>query len=418
MCFLFSSTEKTSTKPLKTLYQLISIMNLREEALKLHRINKGKLAVKSKVAVKTKDDLSLVYTPGVAEVCKEIAANKSLVYDYTMKSNSVAVVTDGSAVLGLGNIGAEASLPVMEGKCILFKELANIDAFPICLKTQDEKEIINIVKNIAPAFGGINLEDISAPRCFTIENELLNIGIPVMHDDQHGSAIVVLAALINAAKVVKKNIEDLKVVINGAGAAGMATAKLLTCLGIDKKICTSVKELVLCDSKGIIYDDRPDLNEFKKQMAKVTNKAKRKGTVKDALHEADVFIGLSRANLLTSNDLKPMNKNAIVFAMANPTPEISFEEASKVAKVVGTGRSDYPNQINNSLAFPGLFRGALDAKATKINNEMKVAAAHAIANCIKPTKDRVLPYTLDKFVVPKVAEAVRKAAIETDVVRK
>ncbi|MBI4452582.1 NADP-dependent malic enzyme, partial [Candidatus Woesearchaeota archaeon] len=373
-------------------------MNLKEEALKLHRVNKGKLAVKSKVAVKTKEDLSLVYTPGVAEVCKEIAANKSTVYDYTMKSNSVAVVSDGSAVLGLGDIGAEASLPVMEGKCILFKELAGIDAFPICLKTQDDKEIISIVKNIAPAFGGINLEDISAPRCFTIENELQHIGIPVMHDDQHGSAIVVLAALINAAKVVNKDIENLKVVINGAGAAGTATAKLLTCLNIDKKICTCVRELVLCDSKGIIYDGRPDLNEFKRQMAKMTNRSKRQGTLKNALEGADAFIGLSRGNLLNAEDLRAMNKDAIVFAMANPTPEISFDEAIKVAKVVGTGRSDFPNQINNSLAFPGLFRGALDAKATKINSEMKIAAAHAIANCVKPTKDNVLPYTLDKIV--------------------
>ncbi len=392
-------------------------MDLKEEALKLHKDNKGKLAVKSKVEVKTKHDLSLVYTPGVAEVCREIAANKSAVYDYTMKSNSVAVVTDGSAVLGLGDIGAEASLPVMEGKCVLFKELAGIDAFPLCLRTQDEKEIVSIVKNIAPAFGGINLEDISAPRCFTIEEQLLNIGIPVMHDDQHGSAIVVLAALINAAKAVKKEIGDLKVVINGAGAAGMATAKLLTCLGIDKKICTCVKELALCDSKGIIYDGRPDLNAFKKQMAKITNKSKRQGTLRNALEDADAFIGLSRGNLLTGEDLKVMNKGAIVFAMANPTPEISFDEAIKVATVVGTGRSDFPNQINNSLAFPGLFRGALDAKATKINSEMKIAAAHAIANCVNPTKDKVLPYTLDKVVVPKVAEAVKKAAIETGVVR-
>lgn len=393
-------------------------MGIREEALKLHKLNKGKLAAKSKVTVKTKEDLSLVYTPGVAEVCKEIAANKSTVYDYTMKGNSVVVITDGSAVLGLGNIGAEAALPVMEGKCVLFKELADIDAFPICLKTQDDKEIINIVKNVAPAFGGINLEDIAAPRCFTIEESLLNIGIPVMHDDQHGSAIVILAALINAVKVVNKNIEDLKVVINGAGAAGIATAKLLLCLGIDKNICTSVKEIVLCDSKGIIYDGRPDLNEFKKQLAKVTNKSKRQGTVKEALEGADAFIGVSRANLLTADDLKKMNKNAIVFAMANPIPEIMPQEASKVATVVGTGRSDFQNQINNSLAFPGVFRGTFDAKATKINNEMKIAAAHAIASCVKPTKDKILPYTLDKIVVPKVAEAVRKAAIETGVVRK
>ena len=392
-------------------------MNLREEALRLHRVHKGKLATKSKVSVNTKEDLSLVYTPGVAEVCREIAANKNSVYEYTMKANSVAVVTDGSAVLGLGNIGAEASLPVMEGKCVLFKELADIDAFPICLKTQNDREIINIVKNIFPAFGGINLEDISAPRCFTIEEELLNIGIPVMHDDQHGSAIVILAALMNAAKVVGKRIDDLKVVINGAGAAGTGVTKLLLCLGIDKNICTSVREIVLCDSKGIIYDGRADLNEFKAQLAKVTNRSKRKGTLNDALEGADAFIGVSTANLLNSDDLRNMNKDAIVFAMANPIPEIMFDEASKVAAVVGTGRSDFPNQINNSLAFPGVFRGALDAKATMINNEMKIAAAHALANCINPTKDNILPYTLDKQVVPKVAEAVRKAAVESGVVR-
>ena len=393
-------------------------MNLKEEALKLHRLNKGKLATASKVKVATKEDLSLVYTPGVADVCREIAANKSSVYEYTMKSNSVAVVTDGSAVLGLGNIGAEASLPVMEGKCVLFKELADIDAFPICLKTQDDKEIINIVKNISPAFGGINLEDISAPRCFIIEEQLLDIGIPVMHDDQHGSAIVILAALINAAKVVNKNIDTLKVVINGAGAAGIATAKLLLCLDIDKKICTSVREIVLCDSKGIIYDGRPDLNEFKKQLAKITNRSRRKGALRDALEGADVFIGVSTGNLLKADDLRKMNENAIIFAMANPVPEIMPGEASKVAAIVGTGRSDFPNQINNSLAFPGVFRGALDAKATKINNEMKIAAAHALANCVKPTKENILPYTLDKQIVPKIAEAVRKAAIETNVVRK
>ena len=392
-------------------------MNLKEEALKLHKLNHGKLATKSKVKVATKEDLSLVYTPGVAEVCREIAANPKSVYDYTFKSNSVAVVTDGSAVLGLGNIGAEASLPVMEGKCVLFKELANIDAFPICIKTQNDREIISIVKNIAPAFGGINLEDIAAPRCFKIEEELLNIGIPVMHDDQHGSAIVLLAALMNAAKVVGKRIEDLKVVINGAGAAGTAITKLLLCLGIDKSICTSVREIVVCDSKGIIYDGRADLNEFKAQLAKITNRTKRIGTLKDALMGADAFIGVSTANLLNADDLRKMSKDAIVFAMANPVPEIMYDEAKKVATVVGTGRSDFPNQINNSLAFPGVFRGALDAKATMINSEMKIAAAHALANCISPTKDNILPYTLDRQVVPKVAEAVKKAAIETKVVR-
>ncbi|MBS3105309.1 NADP-dependent malic enzyme [Candidatus Woesearchaeota archaeon] len=393
-------------------------MNLKEEALKLHKLNHGKLATKSKVKVATKDDLSLVYTPGVAEVCREIAANKSSVYDYTMKANSVAVVTDGSAVLGLGNIGAEASLPVMEGKCVLFKELANIDAFPICLATQNDKEIISMVKNIAPAFGGINLEDIAAPRCFKIEEELLNIGIPVMHDDQHGTAIVILAALLNSVKVVYKRIEDLKIVISGAGAAGTAVTKLLLCLEIDKNICTSVKEIVVCDSKGIIYDGRADLNEFKAQIARISNRSRRKGTLKDALAGADVFIGVSTGRLLNADDLRKMNKNSIVFAMANPVPEIMPDEANKVAAVVGTGRSDFPNQINNSLAFPGVFRGALDAKATMINNEMKIAAAHALANCVKPTKDNILPYTLDKDVVLKVAEAVKKAAIESGVVRK
>lgn len=394
-------------------------MDIREEALKLHKDNKGKLATKAKVKVETKEDLSLVYTPGVAEVCREIAKDKKLVFDYTMKSNSVAIVTDGSAVLGLGNIGAEASLPVMEGKSILFKELAGIDAFPICLQTQDENEIINIVKNIATGFGGINLEDIAAPKCFKIEQELQNIGIPVMHDDQHGSAIAILAALINATKVAGKRIDDLKVVISGAGAAGGAVTKLLLCLGIDKKICTSVREIIVCDTKGIIYEGRSDLNDFKKQLAKVTNASKRKGTLKDALAGADAFIGVSGANVIDANDVSKMNKNSIVFAMANPVPEIYPEEALKGgAWIVGTGRSDFLNQINNSLAFPGVFRGALDAKAYTINDKMKIAAAHAIADCVKPARDKILPYTLDRNVVPKVAEAVRKAAIESGVVRK
>ena len=392
-------------------------MELKEEALKLHKDNKGKLATKSKVSVTTKEDLSLVYTPGVAEVCKEIAANPKSVYDYTMKANSVAGVTDGSAVLGLGNIGAEASMPVMEGKSILFKELAGIDAFPICVKNQNDDEIINLVKNISPVFGGINLEDIKAPRCFKIEEELLNIGIPVMHDDQHGTAIVVLAALINASKVVGKKIEDLKVVFNGAGAAGTAVAKLLLCIDVDEKICTRVKEVILCDSKGIIYNGREDLNDFKQQMSKITNPENKKGTLKDALEGADVFIGVSKGDLLTADDLRVMNKDAIIFAMANPVPEIMPDEAEKVATIVGTGRSDFKNQINNSLAFPGVFRGALDAKATKINNEMKIAAAEAIASCVEPTKDNILPYTLDKNVVAKVAEAVAKMAKETGVCR-
>jgi len=392
-------------------------MGLKEEALKLHKESKGKLATKSKVEVKTKEDLSLVYTPGVAEVCKEIAANPKTVYDYTIKSNSVAVVSDGSSVLGLKNIGAEASLPVMEGKCVLFKELANIDAFPICIKNQNDDEIINIVKNIAPVFGAVNLEDIAAPRCFKIEEALQDIGIPVMHDDQHGTAVVVLAALVNAAKVVGKKLEELRIVVNGVGAAGTAVTNLLLCIGIDKKICSSVKEIVLCDSKGIIYDGRPDLNGVKKALAKITNDENKKGTLKDALKGADVFIGVSTGNLLTADDLKVMNKDAIVFAMANPNPEIIPSEARKVAAVVGTGRSDFPNQVNNSLGFPGIFRGALDAKATKINNEMKIAAAKALAGCVEPTKENLMPYTLDKNVVPAVAEAVAKVAKETGVCR-
>jgi malate dehydrogenase (oxaloacetate-decarboxylating) len=305
----------------------------------------------------------------------------------------------------------------MEGKCVLFKELANIDAFPICIKNQNDDEIINIVKNIAPVFGGVNLEDIAAPKCFKIEAALQDIGIPVMHDDQHGTAVVVLAALINAAKVVGKKLEELKIVVNGAGAAGTASVKLLLCHNIDKNICTPVKEIILCDSKGIIYEGRDNMNEFKEQLAKITNNENRKGTLKDALVGADVFIGLSKANLLTAEDLKVMNKDSVVIAMANPNPEIMPDEAKKVAAVVGTGRSDFPNQVNNSLGFPGIFRGALDSKATKITNEMKIAAANALASCVEPTKDKILPYTLDKNVVPKVAEAVAKIAKETGVCR-
>jgi len=295
--------------------------------------------------------------------------------------------------------------------------LTSSSAYALAIKEQDDDKIIDIVKNIAPVFGGINLEDIAAPRCFKIERELQDIGIPVMHDDQHGTAIVVLAALINAAKVVGKNIEDLKIVVNGAGSAGTAVTKLLLCVGIDKNICTSVKEIILCDSKGIIYDGRDNLNEVKQELAKITNKDKKEGSLKDALEGADVFIGVSTANLLIADDLKKMNENAIVFAMANPNPEIMPDEANKVAAVVGTGRSDFPNQINNSLAFPGVFRGALDAKATKINDEMKIAAAKALASCVEPTKDNLLPSTLDKNVAPAVAKAVAKTAVETGVCR-
>ncbi len=394
------------------------MQNLKERALELHRANKGKLAVKSKVSVTTKDDLSLVYTPGVAEVCKEIAANKDLAYVYTCKANTVAVVSDGTAVLGLGDIGPYGAMPVMEGKAILFKELANIDAFPICLDTKDDDEIISIVKRIAPVFGGINLEDIAAPRCFKIERELQDLGIPVMHDDQHGTAVVTLAALINALKVVGKNITEATVVINGSGAAGIAVAKLLGCVDEDSKQCIPVRDIILCDTKGAIYQGRPDLNPEKEELAKHTNKLKKKGTLGDVLRGADVFIGLSKPNTLTGADIKNMSADAIVFAMANPTPEIMPDEALKAGVgIIGTGRSDFPNQINNSLAFPGIFRGALDAKAMRITNDMKIAAAHAIANAIKPTKDNILPYTLDKPVHMAVAKAVKEAAIKGGVCR-
>ncbi|HII64420.1 TPA: NADP-dependent malic enzyme [Candidatus Woesearchaeota archaeon] len=390
-------------------------MDLREEALKVHE-NRGKIEVRSKVRVDTKKDLGLIYTPGVAEVCREIAKDRGLAYTYTIKGNAVAIVSDGSAVLGLKNIGAEAAMPVMEGKAVLFKELAGIDAFPLCLRTQDADEIVTIVKNLGPTFGGINLEDISAPRCFDIEKRLMDVGIPVMHDDQHGTAIVILAALINAAKAVGKPITNLRVVVNGAGAAGYAVTKLLLCLGIDKKICTSVKEILVCDSRGAIYEGRPDLNPYKRELASYTNGAKKKGTLGEVLEGADVFIGVSTAHVLTRGMIQKMAKDPIVFAMANPTPEIMPEQAIGVAKVFGTGRSDFPNQINNSLAFPGVFRGALDARARKINSEMKIAAANAIASYVPhPTIDNILPHTLDKAVHKAVAAAVKKAAIESGV---
>lgn len=390
-------------------------MDLREEALKVHE-NRGKIEVRSKVRVDTKKDLGLIYTPGVAEVCREIAKDRGLAYTYTIKGNAVAIVSDGSAVLGLKNIGAEAAMPVMEGKAVLFKELAGIDAFPLCLRTQDADEIVTIVKNLGPTFGGINLEDISAPRCFDIEKRLMDVGIPVMHDDQHGTAIVILAALINAAKAVGKPITNLRVVVNGAGAAGYAVTKLLLCLGIDKKICTSVKEILVCDSRGAIYEGRPDLNPYKRELASYTNGAKKKGTLGEVLEGADVFIGVSTAHVLTKEMIQKMAKDPIVFAMANPTPEIMPEQAIGVAKVFGTGRSDFPNQINNSLAFPGVFRGALDARARKINSEMKIAAANAIASYVPhPTTDNILPHTLDKAVHKAVAAAVKKAAIESGV---
>lgn len=391
-------------------------MDIYEESVELHKKLGGKLDVVSKIHIKDRHDLSLAYTPGVAEPCRRIAKDKSQVYELTIKKNCVAVVSDGSAVLGLGNIGAEAGIPVMEGKALLFKEYANIDAFPICLTTQDASEIIMIVKNIAPVFGGINLEDISAPRCFEVESALQDIGIPVFHDDQHGTAVVVLAGLINACKVVGKKLSDLNVVINGAGAAGTAICKMLLCIGHDKSICTSVKDIIMCDTKGIIEKSRPDIkdNPAKSELANLTNKRQIKGNLSDAIKGADVFIGVSAAGALKPDWVKTMAQKSIVFAMANPTPEIMPDEAKKAGVfIIATGRSDFPNQVNNVLAFPGIFRGALDSRAKRITNEMKIAAAYALANYVKnPSVENIIPSALDKNVAITIAEAVKKAAMK------
>lgn len=390
-------------------------MDYYKESLSLHKKLKGKIKVVPKMDVRTKDDLSLAYSPGVAEPCRAIAANEETVYDYTIKGNTVAIVSDGSAVLGLGNIGAKAAIPVMEGKALLFKRFADIDAFPICLDTQDTEEIIRAVQLIAPVFGGVNLEDIASPRSFEIEQRLQDLGIPVFHDDQHGTAIVVLAALVNAAKVVKKNIFDLKVVINGAGAAGIAIARLLRCVdNQDTDACISVRSVIACDRKGMIHQGRDDLNSVKQELLQYTNPEHRSGTLQEAIVDADVFIGVSSANLLKAEDIKTMGRDAIIFALANPTPEIMPEEAYKGgAAIVGTGRSDLPNQVNNVLGFPGIFRGALDARAKRITASMKLAAAFAIADCVRnPTKDEVIPATLNEAVAFRVAEAVKEAALK------
>jgi len=383
-----------------------------EESVQLHEKLKGKLEVKPKYQVKDSHDLSLVYTPGVAQVCREIAQNPEKAYDLTIKNNSVAIVSDGSAVLGLGNIGPLAALPVMEGKALLFKEYANIDAFPLCVDTQNAYEIIGLVKNIAPGFAGINLEDIAAPRCFEIEQALQDIGIPVFHDDQHGTAIVLLAALINAAKLVGKELTELKVVINGAGAAGTAIAELLLCVGHDPNVCKPVKETLLCDSKGIVSSSRMDIsnNPHKMRLANITNRRNVEGTLVDAIKNADVFIGVSTGNILTAEMIKSMNDKPIILAMANPTPEIMPDEALKAgAFIIGTGRSDFPNQVNNVLAFPGVFRGALDARAKKITNGMKIAAAFALAESIEnPDREHILPSALDKNVPQKIAQKVKE----------
>ena len=390
-------------------------MTLRDEALEMHKRNKGKLEVKSKVKVTNKEELSLAYSPGVAEPCKEIHEDPRKVFDYTMKSNTVAVVTDGTAVLGLGDIGAEASIPVMEGNAVLFKSFSGVDGVPIALNTTDTEEIINTVKLLEPNYGGINLEDISAPRCFEIEERLKKeTKIPVFHDDQHGTAIVTVAGLINALRIVEKDLSDIKVVLNGAGAAGIAIVKLLYSYG--------VHNMVMCDSRGAIYEGRTyGMNDTKEYVAKWTNRDKTDGKLEDVIEDADVFIGVSVADLLSKEMVESMAKDPIIFAMANPNPEINPDDAKAAgAKVIGTGRSDFPNQINNVLAFPGIFRGALDVEATHINEKMKQAAVEAIANLIQPNElnpDYCIPGPFDKRVAPSVAREVAVAAMESGVAR-
>ena len=376
-----------------------------EKALALHKEWNGKIETTPKCEVKSREDLALAYTPGVAEPCKVIAEDKEAAYQYTIKSNTVAVVSDGSAVLGLGNIGAAAAMPVMEGKAVLFKEFGNVNAFPICLDTQDTEEIIKTVVNIAPAFGGINLEDISAPRCFEIESRLkVLLDIPVFHDDQHGTAIVVLAGIINALKVTGKKKEDCKIVVNGAGSAGIAISKLLLRYGFPY--------LTLCDKSGILNKDSKDLNWMQKEMMEVTNPEGKSGTLADAFVGADIFVGVSAPNIVSEEMVASMNKDAILFAMANPTPEIMPDLAKKAgAKVVGTGRSDFPNQVNNVVAFPGIFKGALEGRATAITEEMKLAAALALASLVPEdelNENNILPEAFDPRVADVVSAAVKE----------
>ena len=390
-------------------------MSLRDDALEMHRENQGKLEITPNVKVTNKQQLSLAYSPGVAEPCKEIHEDSRKVYEYTIKGNTVAVVTDGTAVLGLGNIGAEASIPVMEGKAALFKSFAGINGVPIALDTTDTQEIIKTVKLIAPNYGGINLEDISAPRCFEIEETLKKeTNIPIFHDDQHGTAIVTMAGLINALKIVDKELTNIKVVLNGSGAAGIAIVKLLHAYGVNN--------MIMCDSKGAIYSGRNfGMNDTKTYVAKWTNKDKVEGSLEEVIKDADVFLGVSVADILTQDMVKTMADDPIIFAMANPNPEINPNEAIQAgAKVVGTGRSDFPNQINNVLAFPGLFRGALDVEATHINEDMKKAAVEAIVHLIDENElhpDYCIPGPFDKRVAPSVAKNVAKAAMESGVAR-
>lgn len=390
-------------------------MTLREEALHMHKVSQGKLETNSKVQVKNAKDLSLAYSPGVAEPCKEIYESPEKVYDYTMKGNMVAIVTDGTAVLGLGNIGPQAALPVMEGKAVLFKSFAGVDAFPICLNTTDVDKVVEMVKLLEPAFGGVNLEDIAAPHCFEIEKRLdKELNIPVFHDDQHGTAIVTVAGLVNALKIVGKKMNEIKVVANGAGAAGIAIIKLLYNYG--------VKDIIMCDTKGAIYENRPKgMNAVKYEVAKFTNRENCHGSLGDIIKGADVFIGVSAEGVLTKEMVASMNSDPIIFALANPNPEIMPDLAKEAgARVIGTGRSDFPNQVNNVLAFPGIFRGALEVRATHINEKMKIAAVEAIAGLIREDElkaDYIIPGPFDPRVAPTVAAAVAKAAMESGVAR-
>lgn len=389
-------------------------MTIQEESLKAHEEWKGKIEVISTVPVANKRDLSLAYTPGVAEPCLAIQKDVNLSYAYTRRWNLVAVVTDGTAVLGLGDIGPEAGMPVMEGKCVLFKTFGNVDAFPLCIRSKNADDIVNTVKLLAGSFGGVNLEDISAPRCFEIERRLKEIcDIPIFHDDQHGTAVVTVAAMLNALKFTKKDIQDIEVVVNGSGAAGIAVTKLLMSMGM--------KRVILCDTKGAIYNGRENLNPEKAEMAIITNLHMKKGLLKDVLIGADVFIGLSAPGVVTKEMVQSMEKDPIIFAMSNPTPEIMPELAKEAgAKVIGTGRSDFANQINNVLAFPGIFRGALDVRASDINDEMKIAAAYALAGLVEDdelTAEYVIPAPFDTRVCPAVARAVAKAARESGVAR-
>ena len=389
-------------------------MNYAEESLKLHYQWKGKLDTVPKMDVKTKDDLSLAYTPGVAQPCVEIQKDPSLSYDLTGRGNTVAVITDGTAVLGLGDIGPEAGMPVMEGTCVLFKSFGNVNAIPLCVRTKDVDEFVNAVALLAGSFGGINLEDISAPRCFEIERKLKEkCDIPIFHDDQHGTAVVVLSAMINALRVVNKKMEDIKVVTSGAGAAGIAIIKLLISMGL--------KNVIMCDRTGAIYEGRENLNPAKEEIARITNHNHEKGSLKDVIRGADVFIGVSSPGTVTPEMVQSMAPNPILFPMANPTPEIMPDEAKAAgAAVVGTGRSDFPNQINNVLAFPGIFRGTFDVRASDINDEMKLAAAFALADLVSPQElspDYIIVPAFDPRVGPAVAKAVAEAARKTGVAR-